>query len=148
MAKPRDKMLPIQQQDEQNVQTIMSEDDSDHKLKSSTKTSHKSQLVYRNIILMTLLHGLAIYGVCVIPNAKIVTLFWVWMLLLIGAVGVQTGAHRLWSHQAYQANFGLRVFLAMCHVLALQDDLFTWCRDHRAHHKYSDTDADPHNSTR
>jgi stearoyl-CoA desaturase (delta-9 desaturase) len=26
--------------------------------------------------------------------------------------------------------------------------LLTWVRDHRLHHKYSDTDSDPHNSTR
>jgi stearoyl-CoA desaturase (delta-9 desaturase) len=26
--------------------------------------------------------------------------------------------------------------------------LLIWVRDHRQHHKYSDTDADPHNSTR
>lgn len=26
--------------------------------------------------------------------------------------------------------------------------MFTWARDHRIHHKYSDTDADPHNASR
>jgi len=29
-----------------------------------------------------------------------------------------------------------------------QNKLHIWVRDHRQHHKYSDTDADPHNSTR
>ncbi len=29
-----------------------------------------------------------------------------------------------------------------------QNDLFEWCRDHRVHHKFSETDADPHNSNR
>ncbi|RWS02404.1 acyl-CoA Delta(11) desaturase-like protein [Dinothrombium tinctorium] len=32
--------------------------------------------------------------------------------------------------------------------MAGQNDLYTWCRDHRLHHKYSETDADPHNSNR
>lgn len=26
--------------------------------------------------------------------------------------------------------------------------MWTWVRDHRLHHKYSDTDADPHNARR
>ncbi|CAD0200324.1 unnamed protein product [Chrysodeixis includens] len=26
--------------------------------------------------------------------------------------------------------------------------MLTWCRDHRQHHRYSDTDADPHNASR
>ena len=58
------------------------------------------------------------------------------------------GAHRLWCHRAYKANFGLRLFLSLAHVLALQNDVYEWSRDHRAHHRYSDTDADPHNSRR
>src|SRR5882757_2481624 len=33
-------------------------------------------------------------------------------------------------------------------TMALQNDIYEWSRDHRLHHKYSDTDADPHNSTR
>ncbi|KAG5308846.1 ACOD desaturase, partial [Acromyrmex insinuator] len=28
------------------------------------------------------------------------------------------------------------------------NDIFEWVRDHRVHHKYTDTDADPHNSNR
>lgn len=26
--------------------------------------------------------------------------------------------------------------------------MYVWVRDHRQHHKYSDTDADPHNASR
>lgn len=33
-------------------------------------------------------------------------------------------------------------------TLGLQNDIYEWSRDHRVHHKYSDTDADPHNSNR
>ena len=32
--------------------------------------------------------------------------------------------------------------------LAAQNDIFEWARDHRVHHKYSETDADPHNAKR
>lgn len=30
----------------------------------------------------------------------------------------------------------------------VQNDIYEWARDHRVHHKYSETDADPHNATR
>ena len=36
----------------------------------------------------------------------------------------------------------------ICHCIAGQNSLFVWCRDHRVHHKYSESDADPHNSKR
>ena len=34
------------------------------------------------------------------------------------------------------------------HTIAGQNNLYVWCRDHRVHHKFSETDADPHNSKR
>lgn len=33
-------------------------------------------------------------------------------------------------------------------VFCVQNDIYEWARDHRVHHKYSETDADPHNATR
>ena len=32
--------------------------------------------------------------------------------------------------------------------IANQGSIYHWSRDHRVHHKYSETDADPHNATR
>ena len=52
------------------------------------------------------------------------------------------------SHRSFKANFGVRLFLAFCQTLSLQNDIYEWARDHRAHHKFSETDADPHNSKR
>ena len=66
----------------------------------------------------------------------------------MGGLGVTAGAHRLWSHESYKAKLPLRIFLAFWFVLAGQNDLYEWCRDHRAHHKFSETNADPHNSHR
>ena len=63
-------------------------------------------------------------------------------------MGITAGAHRLWSHRAYKAKLPLRVMLMLLNCMALQNDIYVWCRDHRMHHKYSETDADPHNSNR
>jgi len=36
----------------------------------------------------------------------------------------------------------------LCNSVANQGSLYHWSRDHRVHHKFSETDADPHNATR
>lgn len=32
--------------------------------------------------------------------------------------------------------------------IAFQNHVYEWARDHRVHHKFSETDADPHNAKR
>lgn len=63
-------------------------------------------------------------------------------------MGITAGAHRLWSHKSYKAKLPLRIILCIFNSMALQNDIYEWSRDHRVHHKYSETDADPHNSKR
>lgn len=66
----------------------------------------------------------------------------------IGGFGVTGGAHRLWTHKAYKAKLPLRIILMLCFTLSGQNTLYDWVRDHRVHHKFSETDADPHNANR
>ncbi|VCX37541.1 unnamed protein product, partial [Gulo gulo] len=68
--------------------------------------------------------------------------------LLPNALGATAGAHRGWSHRSYKARLPLRICLAAANSMAFQNDIFEWARDHRVHHKYSETDADPHNARR
>lgn len=63
-------------------------------------------------------------------------------------LGITVGAHRLWSHRSFEASFVARVFLMLCNSVANQGSIYHWSRDHRVHHKYSETDADPHNASR
>jgi len=62
--------------------------------------------------------------------------------------GVTAGMHRLWSHRSYKARTPLRFFLMILASISNQGSIYHWCRDHRTHHKNSDTDADPHDSNR
>ncbi|CAG9113406.1 unnamed protein product [Plutella xylostella] len=62
--------------------------------------------------------------------------------------GITAGVHRLWSHRAYKANTPLRVILALLFTITGQRDIYTWALDHRVHHKYSETCADPHDVRR
>ncbi|XP_041645067.1 stearoyl-CoA desaturase b isoform X2 [Cheilinus undulatus] len=105
-------------------------------------------LVWRNIIMMTLLHIGALYGLLLLPSASFLTLVWTVVCYLFSGLGVTAGVHRLWSHRSYKASFPLRVFLALGNSMAFQNDIYDWARDHRVHHKFSETDADPHNATR
>lgn len=66
----------------------------------------------------------------------------------LAGFGVTGGAHRLWAHRAYKAKTPLRIILVCCYAMAGQNRLYDWVRDHRVHHKFSETDADPHNAQR
>ena len=72
---------------------------------------------------------------------------WVWSLLLVfwTEVGITGGAHRLWSHRSYHAHWTVRLFYMLLASIANEGSIYHWVRDHRTHHKYSETDADPHN---
>ncbi|XP_071401608.1 stearoyl-CoA desaturase 5-like [Centroberyx affinis] len=105
-------------------------------------------IVWKNVVLMALLHVGAVYSLIVVPRAQPLTWMWSYVCFLITALGVTAGAHRLWSHRSYKAKLPLRVFLAAANSMAFQNDIFEWARDHRVHHKYSETDADPHNAMR
>jgi stearoyl-CoA desaturase (delta-9 desaturase) len=42
----------------------------------------------------------------------------------------------------------LRAILMLFNSIAMQNSIYVWARDHRVHHKYADTDADPHSINR
>ena len=68
--------------------------------------------------------------------------------MVVSGMGITCGAHRLWTHRSFKASFPLQVFLCIGQCIAGQNCIFVWSRDHRVHHKYSDTDGDPHNINR
>merc|ERR1739838_480511 len=72
-----------------------------------------------------------------------------WFLFHVGCgSGVTAGMHRLWSHKSYRARTPLQLWLMFWATAAVQNSIWTWCRDHRVHHKHSETEADPHNAQR
>lgn len=106
-------------------------------------------IVWRNVALMAYLHMGAIYGLYLaFTSAQWKTSALAFFLYILGGIGITAGAHRLWAHRTYKAKFPLRVLLGIMNTLAFQNDIYEWSRDHRVHHKYSETDADPHNATR
>ncbi|KAK6629874.1 hypothetical protein RUM43_003695 [Polyplax serrata] len=114
-----------------------------------TNIPFQPKLLWLNIISITLLHVVAvvsffIWGLQTHPY----TYLWGYVVGALGAFGVTAGAHRLWTHRSYKAKWPLRLLLVLCYSIAGQNSLYDWVRDHRVHHKFSETDADPHNSNR
>ncbi|GBP63273.1 hypothetical protein EVAR_89063_1 [Eumeta japonica] len=71
--------------------------------------------------------------------------------LLVGGIsgfGVTAGVHRYWCHRSYKAKKPLQLLLLFCYSVSGQNTIFEWVRDHRVHHKHSETAADPHDVTR
>lgn len=100
------------------------------------------------IIYISLVHLGAVYGVGCIPQCHIYTLLLALALWPISGLGITAGAHRLWAHRSYKATYSLRMFLMLCNSVANQGTIYHWSRDHRVHHKYAETNADPHNAKR
>lgn len=113
------------------------------------KVQVKQKIVWKNVYFYTVLHMAALYGFYVaVVKAKWPTLIWCYALYFLGGFGITGGAHRLWSHRSYKANAPYRFMLMIFNCIALQNDVIEWSRDHRVHHKYSETSADPHNATK
>ena len=96
-------------------------------------------------ILSTPLIGL--YGIFTTPLQ-----FNTFVLSMIGymtaGLGITVGYHRMFAHRAFCAHWPTRLFILLCGTSAFQGSCLWWARDHRAHHRYVDTDKDPYNSKR
>ncbi|KAJ1987282.1 stearoyl-CoA 9-desaturase [Dimargaris cristalligena] len=86
---------------------------------------------------------LAIYGLLTTPWVS-QTFYLTLVTYLLTGFGITAGYHRLWSHRAYDAPVVTRAILAIMGGSALQGSILWWCRDHRVHHRYTDTEKDPY----
>ncbi|KAL1514151.1 hypothetical protein ABEB36_003458 [Hypothenemus hampei] len=114
------------------------------------KKNYKLEIVWRNVVIFAILHSLFLYWLYLIITFQIKFTSFVFCIFyaVLTVFGVTAGAHRLWTHKSYKANLPVRIFLMLCQSGALQNHIYEWARDHRVHHKFADTDADPHNINR
>ncbi|KAK6627834.1 hypothetical protein RUM44_010313 [Polyplax serrata] len=126
--------------------------------KTKTKTKElgpfefRTKIVWFNAIGFLLMHLAGLYGLGLsirdLSKGHVATFTWMAFLVFLGGEGITIGAHRLWTHKSFKASLPLQVMLIAMQTLAGQNCCYIWARDHRQHHKYSDTDADPHNAGR
>ncbi|XP_031334554.1 acyl-CoA Delta(11) desaturase-like isoform X1 [Photinus pyralis] len=115
----------------------------------NNKPKYRWTVVWSNVLAFLYLHVGGLYGLYLLFfGCSWKTFLWTTIYLHVAGVGVTAGAHRLWAHRAYKAKLPMRIFLMICQTAAFQNHIYEWVRDHRVHHKFTDTDADPHNAKR
>jgi len=62
--------------------------------------------------------------------------------------GITAGYHRYFSHRSYKTSRLFQFVLAWLGCSATQKGPLWWASKHRSHHKYSDTEDDPHSPVR
>ena len=108
-----------------------------------TKKNWYKHVNWLNVFMIV---GIPLYG-CVqaywVPLKLKTALFAVLYYFCTG-LGITAGYHRLWAHCSFSATLPLRIFLAACGAGAVEGSIRWWARDHRAHHRYTDTEKDPY----
>ncbi len=75
--------------------------------------------------------------------------WWACVIIPIGfiltkGIGSEIGAHRLWSHRSFSTKRIFEKIIIILNTLAGEGSIIAFAGIHRLHHKYSDTDQDPH----
>ncbi|KAI4472958.1 hypothetical protein M0802_016403 [Mischocyttarus mexicanus] len=122
---------------------------SSKELSSSEQVEYVPRIKWLDLSAQIFIHGGFLYGLyLVFTQAKLLTSLWAFIVIYTSGFGITAGVHRLWSHRAYKAKWPLRLLLVFLFTITGQKHVWAWVLDHRVHHKYSETDADPHNAKR
>nr|AOE43350.1 delta 9 fatty acid desaturase ScdA [Coremiostelium polycephalum] len=106
-----------------------------------------NKVYWTTTIFLILTPTLSLYGMLTTPFvAK--TYITAFLSYYIAGIGITAGYHRLFSHRSYDAVWPVRVVLTLMGTTAFEMSVFDWCHDHRAHHRFTDTDKDPYNVKR
>lgn len=117
--------------------------------KESTFISMKDsiEINWFHTIMLTSIPALALYGYFTtqiqMPTMVLSVIMYFWT-----GLGITAGYHRLWSHRAYKARWIVRFLLCLGGAAAFEGSAKWWSRNHRAHHRYTDTNKDPYNAKR
>ncbi len=99
---------------------------------------------WRNVLMVTLFHIAAIPIIYTFSWQNLAALLvgnWI-----VGSLGVGLGWHRLLTHRGFEAPKWLEYTLSIFATMSMQDSPNKWIATHRMHHKYVDTDLDPHSA--
>lgn len=108
------------------------------------------QIKWSNVVWLVVLHTLFTWGYahCLLRPVKLQSVIWTVLGSVFSGFGMSVGAHRLWAHCSFEATPLLRLFLLMLQTMTINGSAFSYARDHRNHHKWPATDADPKNPAR
>jgi stearoyl-CoA desaturase (delta-9 desaturase) len=81
---------------------------------------------------------------CVYLNEYSYLLISVISYYIVGILGINIAYHRLLSHRSFSTYTAIYYFLTIIGAIAAMGSPLAWVMVHRQHHRYSDTDPDPH----
>jgi stearoyl-CoA desaturase (delta-9 desaturase) len=99
---------------------------------------------WKNVAIITSFHLLAIPAFFTFSWTNLAVLLvgnWI-----VGSLGVGLGWHRLLTHRGFKAPKWLEYTLSTLATMSIQDSPDKWIATHRMHHKYTETDKDPHST--
>jgi len=104
----------------------------------------RSGVNWKNVAILTTFHLAAVaafftfswqnFAVLIIGN---------WM---VGSLGVGLGYHRLLTHRSFQTPKWLEYTLTILGTMSVQDPPEKWVATHRIHHRFTETENDPHST--
>jgi len=92
------------------------------------------------ILITTILAFYGLFTVSPHRNTLLVTLIFYYG----GGLGITAGYHRMWAHRSYNAILPYRILMLIAGTSCFEGSVLWWARDHRAHHRFSDTEKDPY----
>ncbi|MGZ3694560.1 MAG: acyl-CoA desaturase [Bdellovibrionota bacterium] len=112
----------------------------------TTKAIARAPLNYNNLFWITLVHLVALAAIPFFTwPAFVVCMVGVFVL---APIGINVGYHRLLTHRSFKTSKFVKYGVATLGAALGAGPPIHWVAMHRVHHKYSDGDKDPHNSTR
>lgn len=99
---------------------------------------------WKNVTIITSFHLLAIPALFSFSWPNLAALLignWI-----VGSLGVGLGWHRLLTHRGFKAPKWLEYLLSTFATMSIQDSPDKWIATHRMHHKFTETEQDPHST--
>jgi stearoyl-CoA desaturase (delta-9 desaturase) len=100
---------------------------------------------WKNVTIIASIHLMAIPAIFSFSLGNLATLLisnWI-----VGSLGVGLGYHRLLTHRSFTAPKWLEYFLTMLGTMSMQDSPDKWVATHRLHHRFTETEDDPHSTS-
>jgi len=104
----------------------------------------RTRINWKNVIIIASFHLLAIPAFFTFSWQNVAALIignWI-----VGSLGVGLGWHRLLTHRGFKAPKWLEYTLSTLATMSIQDSPDKWIATHRMHHKFTETDQDPHST--
>lgn len=100
------------------------------------------RLHYENIFWITVMH---LGAIAAIPMFSWTALAICLVLLFsISSIGINMTYHRLLTHRGFKVPQWFEYVLSTIAAMSGQGPMLLWVAEHRLHHRYSDTEKDPH----